>query len=212
VRTGPLQTRTYVRDDRSAGEKTAPGVWFAYSPDHRGEHPREHLTDFTGTFSSTRRNTRRLRRATEVPSMRPILGRRSSTVQMGTPDAYSSPPSSQNQAHGRAQNARSAAGTETRSIGTVGITLNSYSLLTTFDQISPNASGFFNSRLGNADWWQLSFPRRKQRRCSNKSRVIRHFVFLAPLGDGVQTGVIRHSVLLGTQNDNHVCSRLDPGF
>ncbi len=31
---------TYVRDDRPAGEDTAPSVWFAYSEDRKGEHPR----------------------------------------------------------------------------------------------------------------------------------------------------------------------------
>ena len=30
---------TYVRDNRPAGDKTAPAVWFAYSPNRRGEHP-----------------------------------------------------------------------------------------------------------------------------------------------------------------------------
>ena len=39
---------TYVRDDRPAGETTPPAVWFAYSPDRRGEHPRQHLHDFRG--------------------------------------------------------------------------------------------------------------------------------------------------------------------
>ena len=41
TKTGRLWT--YVRDDRPAGESTAPAVWFAYSPDRKGEHPREHL-------------------------------------------------------------------------------------------------------------------------------------------------------------------------
>jgi transposase len=39
---------TYVRDDRPSGETTPPAVWFAYSPDRRGEHPRQHLRDFHG--------------------------------------------------------------------------------------------------------------------------------------------------------------------
>jgi transposase len=39
---------TYVRDDRSAGEDTAPAVWFAYSEDRKGEHPRRHLKNFKG--------------------------------------------------------------------------------------------------------------------------------------------------------------------
>ena len=31
----------YVRDDRPAGRAAAPAVWFAYSPDRRGEHPQQ---------------------------------------------------------------------------------------------------------------------------------------------------------------------------
>jgi transposase len=50
TKTGRLWT--YVRDDRPAGDNTAPAVWFAYSPDRRGEHPREHLKDFTGTLQA----------------------------------------------------------------------------------------------------------------------------------------------------------------
>jgi len=50
TKTGRLWT--YVRDDRPAGETTAPAVWFAYSPDRKGEHPRQHLMDFTGTLQA----------------------------------------------------------------------------------------------------------------------------------------------------------------
>ena len=39
---------TYVRDDRSAGSELAPAVWFAYSPDRKGEHPQSHLRNFNG--------------------------------------------------------------------------------------------------------------------------------------------------------------------
>jgi transposase len=39
---------TYVRDDRPAGEGAAPAVWFAYSEDRKGEHPRQHLKNFKG--------------------------------------------------------------------------------------------------------------------------------------------------------------------
>jgi transposase len=39
---------TYVRDDRPAGAEVASAVWFAYSPDPKGEHPRRHLRDFKG--------------------------------------------------------------------------------------------------------------------------------------------------------------------
>jgi transposase len=37
TKTGRLWT--YVRDDRPAGDNTAPAVWFAYSPDRKGEYP-----------------------------------------------------------------------------------------------------------------------------------------------------------------------------
>lgn len=43
---------TYVRDDRPAGEQTPPAVWFAYSPDRKGEHPQAHLRSFTGTLQA----------------------------------------------------------------------------------------------------------------------------------------------------------------
>jgi transposase len=38
----------YVRDDRPAGDKSAPAAWYAYSPDRKGEHPQQHLRDFRG--------------------------------------------------------------------------------------------------------------------------------------------------------------------
>jgi transposase len=43
---------TYVRDDRSAADETPPAVWFAYSPDRKGEHPRRHLRDFKGVLQA----------------------------------------------------------------------------------------------------------------------------------------------------------------
>jgi hypothetical protein len=43
---------TYVRDDRPAGMKAAPAVWFAYSQDRKGEHPRAHLKDFKGALQA----------------------------------------------------------------------------------------------------------------------------------------------------------------
>jgi len=43
---------TYVRDDRPAGDSAAPAVWFAYSPDRRGEHPHRHHADFRGTLQA----------------------------------------------------------------------------------------------------------------------------------------------------------------
>src|SRR6266404_5057910 len=50
TKTGRLWT--YVRDDRPAGEMTAPAVWFAYSPDRKGEHPERHLREFRGTLQA----------------------------------------------------------------------------------------------------------------------------------------------------------------
>ena len=47
-KTGTGRFWTYVRDDRPAGEDTPPAVWFRYSPDRKGEHPRRHLQDFGG--------------------------------------------------------------------------------------------------------------------------------------------------------------------
>jgi hypothetical protein len=43
---------TYVRDDRPSGDGTPAAVWFAYSPDRKGEHPRAHLSNFTGTLQA----------------------------------------------------------------------------------------------------------------------------------------------------------------
>jgi len=42
----------YVRDDRPAGDTTPPAVWFAYTPDHKGEHPLKHLSSFRGTLQA----------------------------------------------------------------------------------------------------------------------------------------------------------------
>ena len=65
TKTGRLWT--YVRDDRPAAQTTAPAVWFAYSEDRKGEHPRRHLKDFSGalgdgkghfTFKSSIQNRR----------------------------------------------------------------------------------------------------------------------------------------------------------
>ena len=50
TKTGRLWT--YVRDDRPAGDTTPPGVWFAYSPDRKGEHPQGHLRHFAGTLQN----------------------------------------------------------------------------------------------------------------------------------------------------------------
>lgn len=43
---------TYVRDDRPAADSAAPAVWFAYSPDRKGEHPYRHLATFAGTLQA----------------------------------------------------------------------------------------------------------------------------------------------------------------
>jgi len=50
TKTGRLWT--YVRDDRPAGGDAAPAVWFAYSPDRKGEHPELHLKKFHGTLQA----------------------------------------------------------------------------------------------------------------------------------------------------------------
>jgi transposase len=50
TKTGRLWT--YVRDERAAGETTAPAVWFAYSEDRKGEHPRRHLKNFKGALQA----------------------------------------------------------------------------------------------------------------------------------------------------------------
>lgn len=43
---------TYVRDDRPAGDTAAPAVWFAYSPDRKGDHPQQHLKGFRGVLQA----------------------------------------------------------------------------------------------------------------------------------------------------------------
>jgi transposase len=50
TKTGRLWT--YVRDDRPAGDQTPAAVWFAYSPDRKGEHPKAHLSPFRGTLQA----------------------------------------------------------------------------------------------------------------------------------------------------------------
>src|SRR6266852_9482402 len=50
TKTGRLWT--YVRDDRPAGNSTPAAVWFAYSPDRKGEHAQSHLSNFTGTLQA----------------------------------------------------------------------------------------------------------------------------------------------------------------
>src|SRR6266481_3656688 len=50
TKTGRLWT--YVRDDRPASGPAPPAVWFCYSPDRRGEHPKQHLGNFTGILQA----------------------------------------------------------------------------------------------------------------------------------------------------------------
>jgi transposase len=50
TKTGRLWT--YVRDERPAGGQTAPAVWYAFSPDRKGEHPQHHLETFTGILQA----------------------------------------------------------------------------------------------------------------------------------------------------------------
>ena len=50
TKTGRLWT--YVRDDRPAGSDAASAVWFAYSPDRKGEHPAGHLKNYRGILQA----------------------------------------------------------------------------------------------------------------------------------------------------------------
>jgi transposase len=50
TKTGRLWT--YVRDDRPAGSSAAAAVWFAYSPDRKGEHPAAHLRNYKGILQA----------------------------------------------------------------------------------------------------------------------------------------------------------------
>jgi transposase len=43
---------TYVRDDRASASTDPAAVWFAYSPDRKGVHPRKHLKDFNGVLQA----------------------------------------------------------------------------------------------------------------------------------------------------------------
>jgi len=50
TKTGRLWT--YVRDDRPAGNEIPPAVWFAYSPNRKGEHPQTQLKFFKGILQA----------------------------------------------------------------------------------------------------------------------------------------------------------------
>jgi len=43
---------TYVRDDRPAGDDAPPAVWFTYTEDRKGEHPKQHLSKFCGILQA----------------------------------------------------------------------------------------------------------------------------------------------------------------
>jgi len=43
---------TYVRDDRPAGSEEPAAVWFAYSPDRKGERPAKHLETYAGILQA----------------------------------------------------------------------------------------------------------------------------------------------------------------
>jgi transposase len=42
----------YTRDDRPAGDTSAPAVWFRYSADRKGIHPQAHLKDYAGVLQA----------------------------------------------------------------------------------------------------------------------------------------------------------------
>jgi hypothetical protein len=43
---------TYVRDDRPAGSTDPPAVWYQFSPNRKGEHPRGHLRTYHGILQA----------------------------------------------------------------------------------------------------------------------------------------------------------------
>lgn len=51
-RTRTARLWTHVRDDRPAGSNDPPAVWFAYSPNRKGEHPQRHLCEFNGILQA----------------------------------------------------------------------------------------------------------------------------------------------------------------
>src|SRR5215471_13107257 len=50
TKTGRLWT--YVRDDRPTGSEAPAAVWFAYSPDRKGERPAKHLETYAGILQA----------------------------------------------------------------------------------------------------------------------------------------------------------------
>ena len=51
-RTKTARLWTYVRDDRAAADDAPAAVWFAYSEDRKGEHPKRHLSSFSGILQA----------------------------------------------------------------------------------------------------------------------------------------------------------------
>lgn len=51
-RTKTARLWTYVRDDRAAADDAPPAVWFAYSDDRKGEHPKQHLSSYSGILQA----------------------------------------------------------------------------------------------------------------------------------------------------------------
>lgn len=51
-RTKTARLWTYVRNDQPAGSEDPPAVWFAYSEDRKGHHPRDHLKSFRGILQA----------------------------------------------------------------------------------------------------------------------------------------------------------------
>lgn len=43
---------TYVKDDRPAGSRAPPAVWYQYSPDRKSERPRVHLNGYSGILQA----------------------------------------------------------------------------------------------------------------------------------------------------------------
>src|SRR6202044_2869248 len=43
---------TYVRDDRPAGSDVPSAVWFTYTVDRKGEHPKQHLSKLSGILQA----------------------------------------------------------------------------------------------------------------------------------------------------------------
>src|ERR1700720_410025 len=77
TKTGRLWT--YVRDDRPSGDTTPAAVWFAYTPDRKGEHPQAHLSNFTGDTGGWLRGVRPVLRGRAHSGSR-LLGARAQKI------------------------------------------------------------------------------------------------------------------------------------